>query len=113
MLCFHVSMLPAPAAVKYSHWDDTYQTLCSAMKEQQPDVIFGFSQGATAAALFLAALQTAQRQGQDIDVPLPKGCVVVSRGGHNSLTTMAFAVCSINGQLQSEKQQFAGWQACR
>eukprot|EP00775_Hariotina_reticulata_P006901 gene6901-7117_t len=65
-------------AVKYSHWDDTYRTLCSAMKEHQPDVIFGFSQGATAAALFLAALQTAQRQGQDVDVPLPKGCVVCS-----------------------------------
>jgi cobalamin biosynthesis protein CbiD len=71
-------MLLIPAAVKYSNWEETYRTLCSAMKQQQPDVIFGFSQGATAAALFLAALQTAQRQGRDVDVPLPKGCVVVS-----------------------------------
>jgi hypothetical protein len=64
-------------AVKYSNWDVTYASLCDALRQQQPDGLFGFSQGATAAALFLAALQTAQRQGRDLDVPLPKFCVVV------------------------------------
>jgi hypothetical protein len=70
-------------AVKYSNWDVTYASLCDALRQQQPDGLFGFSQGATAAALFLAALQTAQRQGKDLDVPLPKFCVVV-RGGLNT-----------------------------
>lgn len=65
-------------AVKYSNWDTTYASLCDALRQQQPDGLFGFSQGATAAALFLAALQTAQRQGRDLDVPLPKFCLVVS-----------------------------------
>jgi hypothetical protein len=65
-------------AVKYSNWDTTYANLCDALRQQQPDGLFGFSQGATAAALFLAALQTAQRQGRDLDVPLPKFCIVVS-----------------------------------
>jgi 7-keto-8-aminopelargonate synthetase-like enzyme len=64
-------------AVKYSNWGVTYASLCDALRQQQPDGLFGFSQGATAAALFLAALQTAQRQGRDLDVPLPKFCVVV------------------------------------
>lgn len=63
-------------AVKYSNWDTTYASLCDALRQQQPDGLFGFSQGATAAALFLAALQTAQRQGRDLDVPLPKFCIV-------------------------------------
>lgn len=63
-------------AVKYSNWDTTYASLCDALRQQQPDGLFGFSQGATAAALFLAALQTAQRQGRDLDVPLPKFCLV-------------------------------------
>eukprot|EP00882_Tetradesmus_deserticola_P004885 GHRQ01005148.1.p1 GENE.GHRQ01005148.1~~GHRQ01005148.1.p1 ORF type:complete len:317 (+),score=116.84 GHRQ01005148.1:352-1302(+) len=63
-------------AVKFSNWDTTYASLCDALRQQQPDGLFGFSQGATAAALFLAALQTAQRQGKDLDVPLPKFCIV-------------------------------------
>ncbi|KAF6261144.1 serine hydrolase-domain-containing protein [Scenedesmus sp. NREL 46B-D3] len=63
-------------ALKYSNWDATYASLCDALRQQQPDGLFGFSQGATAAALFLAALQTAQRQGKDLDVRLPKFCVV-------------------------------------
>lgn len=72
-------------AVKYSNWDQTYSSLCNALRQQPPDGLFGFSQGATAAALFLAALQTAQREGQDLDVPLPKFCIVVSQGWSSRL----------------------------
>jgi hypothetical protein len=59
-------------------WDDTYASLCEALRQHRPDGLFGFSQGATATALFLASLLTAQRQGRDLDVPLPKFCIVVS-----------------------------------
>ncbi|KAF8055937.1 dfr1 [Scenedesmus sp. PABB004] len=65
-------------AVKYSRWDETYAALCAALREQRPDGLLGFSQGATAAALFLAALRTAQRDGRDLDVPLPKFCIAVA-----------------------------------
>lgn len=66
-------------AVKYSHWEVTYAALCDALRQHKPDGLFGFSQGATATALFLASLITAQRQGRDLDVPLPKFCVVVGQ----------------------------------
>jgi hypothetical protein len=65
-------------AVKYAQWDVTYAALCDALRSHKPDGLFGFSQGATATALFLASLLTAQRQGRDLDVPLPRFCVVVS-----------------------------------
>jgi hypothetical protein len=68
-------------AVKYAKWDVTYAALCDALRQHRPDGLFGFSQGATATALFLASLLTAQRQGKDLDVPLPKFCVVVSSAG--------------------------------
>lgn len=68
-------------AVKYAKWDVTYAALCDALRQHRPDGMFGFSQGATATALFLASLLTAQRDGKDLDVPLPKFCVVVSSAG--------------------------------
>lgn len=75
-------------AVKYRNWEQTYETLCAAVRQQQPDGVFGFSQGATAAALFLAALQTAQREGRDLDVPVPKFCVVVR--GYSKLPSILY-----------------------
>lgn len=63
-------------AVKYAQWDVTYAALCDALRSHKPDGLFGFSQGATATALFLASLLTAQQQGRDLDVPLPRFCVV-------------------------------------
>jgi hypothetical protein len=47
-------------AVKYANWDAAYDALCGALRRQQPDGLLGFSQGATAAALFLASLLAAQ-----------------------------------------------------
>jgi hypothetical protein len=92
-------------AVKYSNWDTTYASLCDALRQQQPDGLFGFSQGATAAALFLAALQTAQRQGRDLDVPLPKFCIVVS-GATSVFLQHAYVVHSM---LVQACRTCSGW----
>lgn len=59
-------------AVKYSRWDEAYASLCDALRATQPDGLLGFSQGATAASLFLASLKLAQQQGRDLDVPMPR-----------------------------------------
>eukprot|EP00879_Flechtneria_rotunda_P030937 GHRR01033694.1.p1 GENE.GHRR01033694.1~~GHRR01033694.1.p1 ORF type:complete len:233 (+),score=40.02 GHRR01033694.1:1498-2196(+) len=83
-------------AVKYSNWDQTYSTLCEAMKQHQPEGLLGFSQGATAAALFAASLQLAQRQGRDLDVPVPKFCIVVSSASsvlEAGFSTVKYAAC--------------------
>jgi hypothetical protein len=47
------------------------------LQKHQPEGLFGFSQGATAAALFLAHLKQQQREGGDLLVPKPKFAILV------------------------------------
>jgi hypothetical protein len=46
--------------------------------QARPDGLLGFSQGATAVALFLAQLAQEQAAGRDRAVPLPRFAVMVS-----------------------------------
>ena len=48
------------------------------LQEHPQEGVFGFSQGATAAALFMAQLAQQQREGKDLHVPKPKFAVLVS-----------------------------------
>ncbi|KAI8465446.1 MAG: alpha/beta-hydrolase [Monoraphidium minutum] len=58
-------------STQYEDFDITYEAMADGLRAHAPDGIFGFSQGATAAALLLAQLQRRRSNGLDLDVPLP------------------------------------------
>ncbi|GMH39510.1 hypothetical protein BSKO_07408 [Bryopsis sp. KO-2023] len=66
---------PRPSkSASYTDWEPSLHVLTEALSSpKEPyDGLIGFSQGATAAALFLACAQL-----QDLDVPLPKFVILV------------------------------------
>lgn len=54
--------------------------MVAGLRQHRPDGLFGFSQGATAAALLLAQLKRRQANGLDLDVPAPRFAILVSPG---------------------------------
>ncbi len=76
------SLQPRPSkALHYKGVEATLELLKAELEKHQPDGILGFSQGATATVLLLAALQQefqAQGTGDEDAVALPKFAIVVS-----------------------------------
>jgi len=52
--------------------------MVAGLRQHAPDGVFGFSQGATAAALLLARLRERQAGGRDLDVAVPRFAILVS-----------------------------------
>eukprot|EP00798_Chlamydomonas_sp_ICE-L_P016257 gene16257-22433_t len=64
-------------AAKYTGWESSLEAITEAVRIHRPDGILGFSQGATATALFLASLDAA-RESIGPDAKLPSFAILVS-----------------------------------
>lgn len=87
-------------SAEYHDFDTTYAHMAAALKEHAPDGVFGFSQGATAAALLMAQLLRRHGQGLDLDVPVPEFGVLVS-GARKGVPSCPAA-------LEIQKQVYGG-----
>lgn len=63
---------------EYTGWEESFDRISAAVTEHEADIILGFSQGATATALYLADATLRQRSKPDPSVRLPKAGIVVS-----------------------------------